>query len=38
MKLRTKIAGTIITMSICSMTYNGIYAYGYNKTAEEYTK
>lgn len=38
MKLRTKIAGTIITMSICSMTYNGIYAYGYNKTAEEYNK
>lgn len=38
MKLRTKIAGTIITMSICSMTYSGIYAYGYNKTAEEYDK
>lgn len=38
MKFKTKIAGTIVTLSLCSMTYNGLYAYGYNKTAEEYDK
>lgn len=38
MKLTSKIAGTIITLSICCMAYNKIYAYGYNKTAAEYDK
>lgn len=38
MKLNARIIAAIVILSISPAAFNRTYAYGYNKTAEEYDK